>query len=213
MSTTLLAVIVVFAVLIIFLYNSLVSKRNRVEQALSGIDTFLQKRFDLMSNLFMEAERALDHESETYIAISMERTGFNQIRQAYESEKSSAAGVMRADISMGHFLSGARATFELYPELQALKAMEMVMAQNVSIENELNASRRQYNSNVTIFRNAIQSFPNSMLAGIFGFRNAYDLYKADAIAKENVKPVYNEYYSEKYKQKTERLHKEKQEEE
>jgi len=203
--STLLTVILVVAVLVIFLFNSLVSKRNRVEQALSGIDTFLQKRLDLMSNLFMEAERALDHESETYVAISIERTGFNQIKQAYESTKTSSAGVMKADVAMGHFLNGARATFERYPELKALQTMETVIAQNISIENELNASRRQYNSNVTLFKNAIQSFPNNMLCGIFGFKNTYDLYKADDVAKANVKPVYNDYYTEKYQQKTKKL--------
>lgn len=197
--------LVILVLLVIFLYNNLVAKRNRVEQSLSGIDTFLQKRFDLMSNLFIEAERVLDHESEVYKAISMERTGFNQIRQAYETDKTSTTGVVKADVAMGHFLSGARSTFEQYPELRALKAMDTVMAQNISIENEINASRRQYNSNVTVFRNAIQSFPNNVFAGIFGFTNTYELYKADDITRGNVKPVYSDYYSAKYEQKTKEI--------
>ena len=175
--------------MLITIYNNLVSKKNRVEKSLSNIDAFLQRRFDQMENLFTLLDNALDHETKVFSEITRERTGFNQIKDMYQSDKTSNVGVVKADQAMGNFLRGARATFEKYPELKSIGTVEKVMAENVQIEIEINASRRQYNSNVTIYRNAIQMFPHNIIARIFGFNDNYELYRADEAARQAVRPV------------------------
>jgi len=179
----------VAVVLIALIYNTLITKKNRVEKSLSNIDAFLQQRLDQMENLFILLDNALDHEAQVYADISRERTGFNQIKGMYQSDKTSPAGLVQADNAMSHFLSGARATFERYPELHAIDTVEKVMAENVQIETQLNAARRQYNSNVTLYRNAIQAFPNNIIASIFRLPNKYELYRADEEARQAVRPT------------------------
>ena len=72
------------------------------------------------------------------------------------------------------------------------------MDANINIENQINAARRNYNNNVENFRNSIQIFPNNIFAGIFGFRDKYELYKADEDAKTRTKPLYEDVYKKKY---------------
>jgi len=171
------------------IYNTLITKKNRVEKSLSNIDAFLQQRLDQMENLFILLDNALDHESKVYDDISRERTGFNQIKDVYQSDKTSAARLVQADSAMSSFLKGARATFERYPELNAIDTVEKVILDNVQIEMEINASRRQYNSNVTLYRNAIKMFPNNIVAIIFRFADTYELYRADEEAQQAVRPT------------------------
>jgi len=180
---------IVAILLIALIYNNLISKKNRVEKSLSNIDAFLQQRLDQMENLFILLDNAFDHEATVYAEVSRERTGFNQIKNMYQSNKTSPAGVVQADNAMSSFLRGARATFERYPDINANKTVEKVMTENVQIETELNASRRQYNSNVTLYRNAIQMFPNNMIAAIFRLTDKYELYRADVEARQAVRPT------------------------
>ena len=172
----------------ITIYNNLIAKKNRVEKSLSNIDAFLQRRMDQMENLFILLDNALDHEAKVFGEVTRERTGFNQIKDMYQSDKTSDQGVVRADQAMNNFLKGARATFERYPELNTINAVEKVMTENVQIEIEINASRRQYNSNVMLYRNAIQMFPNVIVARMFGMADNYELYRADEAARQAVKP-------------------------
>lgn len=180
------AIVVIFFVLI---YNNLVAKRNRIDKSLSNIDTFLQQRLDLMTNLFMNMDTALDHEADVYAQVVKERTGFNQIKELYQTAKTTGKGLIECDKAISQFMQGARMTFENYPELKALDIVSDVMAENTNMENQINAARRQYNSNVTIYRNAIQMFPNNIVAGIFRFTDSYELYRSDEEARAAVRPT------------------------
>ena len=179
-------IVIIFLVLI---YNNLIAKRNRIDKSLSNIDTFLQQRMDLMTNLFMNMDTALDHEADVYTQIVKERTGFNQIKEMYQTAKDTGKGLVQCDTAMGQFMKGARMTFERYPELKALDIVSDVMHENVNMENQLNAARRQYNSNVTMYRNAIQMFPNNIVAGVFRFTSEHELYRADEEARTAVRPT------------------------
>lgn len=194
-------ILVVIFVILMLLYNTLVSKKNSVEKSLSTIDTYLQKRFDLMESLFAQVERALNHELESYSAITKNRTGFDELRKSYNDKKSDPVAIVQADRAISSMFNGMRNTTEAYPELQALDTVNTVIDQNITIENELNSSRRQYNSNVTVYRNSIQSFPAVLLANMFGFKDIYELYKADEQAQQRPKPKYENYYKNKYDQK------------
>jgi len=169
----------------IITYNNLTSKKNRVEKSLSNIDIFLQQRMDQMENLFTLLDNALDHETKMFDEISKARIGFNQIKEMYQF---AGAGVVEADQAMSSFLSEARLTFEKYPELKAINIVGDVIVENIQIETQINASRRQYNSNVTLYRNAIRMFPHVIIASMFRFTDNYELYRADDAAKRAVRP-------------------------
>lgn len=203
MLVEIIILIVVLGIIIMLLFNNLVSKKNKVEGSLSTIDTYLQKRFDLMEELFATLERTLDHELEVYNVVTKNRTGFDEVRKAYESNKANPGTIVQSDKTISSIFQGMRMTSEQYPQLQSIQAVMTVMNQNITVENEINASRRQYNSNVTIYRNAIQSFPGVLIANILGFKDVYELYKADEEAKKRPKQMSEDYYKAKYEKKTE----------
>ncbi|OGO86812.1 MAG: hypothetical protein A2Y24_04115 [Clostridiales bacterium GWE2_32_10] len=176
-------------VLVVLLYNNILAKRNGVEKSISTIETYFQKRFDLMTNLFLQAEKALDHEKEIFIEVAKIRTHYDELKQSYEKNNSTES-VIRTDKELSSLMKSFNITVEQYPMLRGVEAIQTAMNANIEVENEIGASRRQYNDNVEIYRNAIQSFPNILLAGLFGFGNKYDLYKADEQAKTRVEPLY-----------------------
>lgn len=205
MSTEVIILIVAVVLLIIFLFNNITSKKNKVEGSLSTIDTYLQKRFDMMESLFATLERELDHELEVYSVVTKNRTGFDEVRKAYNENKSNPNAILEADKTVSTIFQGMRMTTENYPQLQSIQAVMLVMNQTITVENEINASRRQYNSNVVTYRNAIQSFPGILIANILGFKDTFELYKADETAQSRPKQVSEDYYKAKYNKKIDDL--------
>lgn len=208
MSTEIIILLVVVAFIVIFLFNNLVSKKNKVESSLSTIDTYFKKRIDLLEPLYVQLERELDHESETYKAIAKNRTGFDEVRRIHDAKASNPNAIIEADRMVSTMFQGMRSTMEQYPQLQSIQAVMQVMTQTITVENELNASRRQYNANVTTYRNAIQTFPNLIIANMLGFKDVYELYKADEADKIRPKSPSEDYYKAKFAKKTEDLQKE-----
>jgi LemA protein len=180
-------VIIAVAILIIIsvsTYNNMVGMRNRIYKSCSNIDTILQKRFDLLTNLFAEADRALAHESETYSQITKARSGYEDALNAYKARsvntEDGTMATVQADKHLTNAFSAMRMTMENYPELAALETSKKVMEENIQMESTLNAARRVYNSNVNEYRDGIQRFPNVIVASMFGFRNSYDLYTVES---------------------------------
>ncbi len=180
-----IVVIGIVVLLAIISYNSLINKRNSVDNALSTIDTCLQTRLDLMSNLFEQVDIAFDHESKLYKEIVELRTKQEALKEEYNKENKNVV-VMDKEISKLN--KEYLIVCENYPELRSIEAVTVAMNANVEVENQINAARRNYNNNVQSYRNGIQSFPNVIFAGILGFRNTYELYKAEEQAKEKVRP-------------------------
>ncbi len=205
--TIALIILGVLAVLLLLTYNNLVSKRTAIKKSIGTIDAELQRRFDLMSSLFSQAERVLDHESEVYRAIAKNRTGFDELRKSYDNRNNDIAAVQQIDRAVGSMFSGMRQIHEQYPELKTIDTINKVISENITVEENVIASRKQYNQNVEDYINAIQMFPNVLFAGILGFRDEYKMYEADAEAKKRPVPVYEDYQKEKYKQKIDDLNK------
>lgn len=178
-------VIVIIVLLAIISYNSLVNRRNSVDNALSTIDTCLQTRLDLMSNLFEQVDIAFDHESKLYKEIVELRTKQQGIKEEYNEENKD---IIYMDKEISKLNKDYLMVYENYPELKSIEAVSIAMNANVEVENQINAARRNYNNNVQNYRNGIQSFPNVIFAGILGFRNTYELYKADEGADKRVSP-------------------------
>lgn len=149
----LVALIVVWAVAT---YNSMISGRNRVEESWSGIDVQLKRRHDLVPNLVETVRGYAAHEQTVLRDVTEARA------QAMAAEGPHESGPAESHLSAA--LGGIRAVAEQYPELRATENFQRLQGELSEIEDEIQASRRIYNSNVQIFNTRIQVFPNSIIA-------------------------------------------------
>lgn len=175
-------VLVVIAVILIILlftiwgiYNGLVSAKNIVDEAFSGIDIQLKKRYELIPNLIEAVKGYNQHEANTLIKIVENR-----------SKTGSLGEIANADQSVTQALRTFRIHVEDYPDLQSNTQFLKLMDNLSHVENELAMSRRYYNGAVRDFNTKIQVFPAVIFSKSFGF-NAMEFYEIDD--DEKVAPV------------------------
>ena len=173
-----LAVVGVLVLSLVLLYNGLVSSRNRCEEAWSGIDIQLRRRHDLVPNLvetvrgYAEHERSVLEATTQARAVAVAATGIGPVGTA-EGALSGALGQLRL-------------VAERYPQLKAADNFSALQRQLVEIEDEIQAARRIYNSNVQIYNTRIQTVPGLVIAGPLRFapRDFFEL--GDAAAAQPV---------------------------
>ncbi len=161
-----LIVIAVVAVLIVLyvlgLYNGLITARNRVKESWSGIDVQLKRRSDLIPNLVEAVKGYAAHEKEVFENVTKARSALLGAGNAKEAAV--------ADNMLTGALKSLFAVAEAYPELKASDNFKELQEEISDTETKIAASRQFYNSNVLDFNTKIQVFPNSLLAGMFGFQ-------------------------------------------
>jgi len=156
-----LAVVVVFVLYIIAVFNGLVQLRNRVSEAWSDIDVQLKRRYDLIPNLIETVKGYASHESTVFEKVTEART---QAMQAGSlEEKATAENVLSGT------LKSLFAVSEAYPDLKANTNFLELQRELSDTENKIQASRRFYNGNVLDLNNKIDMFPSNVIAGIFSF--------------------------------------------
>lgn len=177
----LLVVIGIGAVLIIWvivIFNSLVSKRNRVRNAWADIDVQLKRRYDLVSNLVETVKGYKEYEASVLENVTKARTS--------AMNQNSVAGKTQAENMLSGALKSLFAVAENYPQLRASENFQELQDQLSSLENDIRSARRYYNAAVRELNNAVQVFPASLVAGIFGFRQS-EFFGADESEKGAVK--------------------------
>lgn len=174
----LVAIVVLAAIYIWSLYNSLVTAKMRVAESWSGIDVQLKRRTDLIPNLVESVKGYAKHEKEVFEKVTAARSALMGAKTAKE------AGV--ADNMLTGALKSLFAVAEAYPDLKASDNFRSLQDELSDTETKIAASRQFYNSNVLDFNTKIQIFPNSLLAGVFGFRSQ-DFFEAQPGEKEPVK--------------------------
>src|SRR5215510_10641911 len=163
----LIAIIVVVAIIVIaVLYyiakrNSIIASRNRVDESWSGIDVQLKRRHDLVPNLVESVKGYATHERETFEKVTKARS------EAMAARGPEQAG--KAEAALSSALGGLRVVAEQYPELRATENFQQLQQQLSELEDEIQASRRIYNSNVQSYNTKIQQFPTSIIANQGGF--------------------------------------------
>jgi len=154
-------IVVLFAVFLIGIYNSLVQLRQRVQNAWSQVDVQLKRRYDLIPNLVNAVKGYAQHEKATFETVTQARN------------MAMNAGSVKEQIQAENMISGAlRSLFavaEAYPELKANTNFLDLQKNLGELEAEIQMARRYYNGTVRAFNSLIQVFPNNMLAGPFGF--------------------------------------------
>jgi LemA protein len=157
-----LAILVVVAVVLIGMYNSLVQLRVRCDSAWSDIDVQLKRRHDLIPNLVETVKGYAAHEKGTFESIAKFRS---QAMQATTPE-----GKAEAENQLSGALKSLFAVAENYPQLKASEEFTQLQGSLSQTENSIQSSRSNYNAAVQDLNAKIQVFPTNILAGMFGFQ-------------------------------------------
>jgi LemA protein len=157
-----LAILVVVAVVLIGMYNSLVQLRVRCDSAWSDIDVQLKRRHDLIPNLVETVKGYAAHEKGTFESIAKFRS---QAMQATTPE-----GKAEAENQLGGALKSLFAVAENYPQLKASEEFTQLQGSLSQTENSIQSARSNYNAAVQDLNTKIQVFPTNILAGMFGFQ-------------------------------------------
>lgn len=162
-------VVVVLALIFILIRNSIIDSRNRVDESWSGIDVQLKRRHDLVPNLVETVKGYAQHERETFEKVTQARA--QAMEASGPGEASQAEGLLNAA------LTDLRAVAEQYPDLRATENFQQLSRNLSELEDEIQASRRIYNSNVQAYNTKIQIFPNSIVAsaGDFSEREFFEI--------------------------------------
>jgi LemA protein len=180
MNTTIIILIVLGAIVLIgvFLYNSLVTKRNRVTEAWSDIDTQLKKRYELIPNLVSTVKGSANFETSTLEKI-VEARG-----------KAMGAGTTAEHADAENMITGALksifALSENYPDLKSSQNFLSLQAELADIENKIQSARRFYNGAVMDYNTAIQTVPTNMIASAFAFKESAFFELDDEAARKPV---------------------------
>jgi LemA protein len=155
-----------FALLLlgIALYNRLVSLKNQTLAAWSDIDVQLKRRHDLIPKLIDAVKQYAAYEQSTLDAVTELRSRSAQLRDPHELEG--------LETELGQQLNRLIAVAEAYPELKANQSFLSLQKDISEVENDLQYARRYYNGSVRMLNTRIDSFPDLIIAGLFGFRHA-----------------------------------------
>jgi LemA protein len=155
------ALLLLIGLIYVLIRNSLINLEQRVGEAWSGIDVQLKRRHDLVPNLVETVKGYATHERETFEKVTQAR--------AAAMQASGPAEAGQAEGQLTAALGGLRVVAEQYPELRATENFQQLQRQLSELEDEIQASRRIYNSNVQVFNTRIQQFPSSIPAKQMGY--------------------------------------------
>ncbi len=166
-------IVLVLALWVIGIYNSLVKLRNLYRNAFAQIDVQLKRRYDLIPNLVETAKSFMKHEKETLEGVIEARNMASSARQSANTEDASSMGaLMAAEGGLGGALGRLFALSEAYPDLKSNANMMQVSEELTTTENKIAFSRQAYNDAVTQYNTQTEVFPSSLIAGIFNFGTA-----------------------------------------
>tara|TARA_R110002072_G_scaffold254402_1_gene413280 strand:- start:16086 stop:16643 length:558 start_codon:yes stop_codon:yes gene_type:complete len=159
---TILGIILIIGVFLWTIYNRLVRAQNVIDEAFSGIDVQLKKRFSLIPQLVEVTKAYNKHESDMLERIVELRSGVDN--------RSNLEGTVAIDQKVTNTLNLLKITVEDYPELKANTQFLKLMDNLSAVENDLAMSRRYYNGATRDFNTKIEVFPAVLVAGKFGFK-------------------------------------------
>jgi LemA protein len=186
MKKTLIVIVAVVAFLALFSgcgYNSLVQMDENVKTNWSNVEAQYQRRADLIPNLVSTVKGAAKFEQGTLTAVIEARSKASQIK--IDPDKLTPENIQKYQAAQGQIsqtLSRLMVLTENYPELKATQQFSELSAQLEGTENRITVARKDYNEAVQQFNTKVRSFPNNIMAGMFGF-SPKTAFKADAGAE------------------------------
>ena len=165
----------IISLIVLSKYNSLVKMKNKIKQSQSGIDVYLNQRFDLIPNLVECVKGYSKHEKNIFENIV-------KLRNEYMSNKKT--DLKKAE-ELNNNINKIIAVAENYPELKSSEQYLNLQKNLSKIESQLQAARRIYNNEVTKYNTKIATVPTNIVANIFRFKEA-DLFTIEEYKKENI---------------------------
>ena len=166
MDPIVIVVLVVLAIVVvgtIAIYNGLVSRRLRIDEAFAQIEVQLKRRHDLIPNLVNAVRGYMGFEQRVLENVTQARA--NAIAAGAQGPAEQAA----AENALSATLRSLFAVVENYPELRANQNVLHLQEELTTTENQIGFSRQHYNASVLAYNTAIATFPNVLVAGPFGF--------------------------------------------
>lgn len=171
-----LIIIIIIGIVILSEYNTIIKLKNKVKQSKSGIDVYLNQRFDLIPNLVECVKRYSKYEGELIEKITSLRTQYTK------NNKNSLKNSEELNNSVNKLIAVA----EDYPELKASEQYLNLQKNLSKIESQLQAARRIYNADVTRYNTKINVVPANIVASMFKFKEE-NLFEIEEDKKENIK--------------------------
>jgi LemA protein len=170
-----LIVSVIFVVMIIKMYNNLVTLRQQQKNAFSQIDVQLTRRYELIPNLVEVAKKYMAHEQETLEKVIQARNQAYAAKKGVSQDPSNSEAMTKliaAEGAVKSQLGSFLAISESYPDLRSNTNMNTLMEELSSTENKVSFARQAYNDATTEYNTARELFPSSIIAGMFNFAPA-----------------------------------------
>jgi len=164
-------IIVAVLLLIISIYNKLVTLKNRFQNAFAQIEVQLKRRHDLIPALVETVKGYMAHEKETLQSVIEARNSAASLLKAASQspgDQSAMTALAGAQNTLTSAMGGLMAVMEAYPDLKADTQMTALQEELTSTENKVAFSRQSYNDSVTNYNTTRQSFPTVIVAPIFG---------------------------------------------
>ncbi len=159
----LIVIIVAIVGFVVALYNGLIGKRLRVDEAFAQIEVQLKRRHDLIPNLVAAVKGYMDFEQDVLTKVTEARAN------AVAAGAQGPAQQAQAENMLTGALRSLFAVVENYPQLKANENVLSLQEQLTTTENQIGFSRQHYNSTVLDYNTGIQTFPAVLIAGVFGF--------------------------------------------
>ncbi len=176
-AIVLIVIVVLIALFAIFTYNGLITRRNRVDEAVGQIEVQLKRRHDLIPNLVNAVKGYMDFEQDVLTKVTEARAG------AISAGAQGPAAQAQAENVLTGALRSLFAVVENYPQLKANENVLSLQEQLTTTENQISFSRQHYNATVLDYNTSLQVFPNVLIAGPFGFTKR-EFFEAEPEAAE-----------------------------
>lgn len=151
-------------------YNGLVGKDNAVQEKWALVQTQYQRRSDLIANLVKTVQGAADFEKSTLTEVINARAAATQVKfDAKDLTPENMAKFQAAQDQLSGSLSRLLVSVEQYPNLKANQNFLELQAQIEGTENRIAVARNDFNKVVGEYNLSVRSFPNNIMANIFGF--------------------------------------------
>lgn len=165
----LIGILVVLIIMATGIYNKYIKLKNLNEEGWSGVDVYLQKRLDLIPNLVNTVKGYATHEKSTLENVIKLRS---QMISIDTKDIENIEKIQKLENEMTKTLRSIMILQESYPDLKANQNFLSLQSQLTKIETEIQSSRKYYNGTVRDRNTFVETFPNNILGGIFGFKKA-----------------------------------------
>lgn len=157
-----LAVIIVLIFLVIIIYNTMLSKKNKMLKSYSSLDVMLKKRYDLIPNIVEAVKGYKEYEANTLKQIISLRSKADDCKNIED--------INNLNSKYMDFMSDIDLLSENYPDLKASENFMHLQRVLNEVEEQISAARRTYNAHVESYNTYISLFPLNIIAFLFGFR-------------------------------------------